>query len=172
MADDANTTESTESTENANVEFDGEFDADRAKRKIAAIAADKAKLQERLAQFERDAQARADAEKSEVQKAIERAERAEAALETRTKADSRREVLAKHGLTADDAAFIHGETVEELEIQASALAKRLGVSKKDAEDETPAPVRPKAKLTPGHAGLDSEAFDLDAFVEGLRKNPY
>lgn len=139
------------------VEFDGEFDAERAKRKIAAMAEDKAKLQERLAKFEREAQERADAEKSELQKAIERAERAEKAAAEHTKAEMKRTALKAAGLDDDMADFIHGDTAEELAARAKALAERLGTKPADADLKS----KPKAKLTPGHESTEDTGTDFD-----------
>lgn len=179
---DTNSTSSTDSTTTATppanapadktVEFDGPFDEERAKRRIAAMADDKAKLQARLAEFEKKEKEREDAEKSDLQKALERAEAAEKRIAAREAADEHRKLvkaaLKDANLSDDDAAFLTGSTAEELAASAKALAARLGVTKESKDKETTTR-RPQPKLTPGHETNDSDGLgDLDALVDRIR----
>jgi hypothetical protein len=148
-----------------NAGFDGEFDAERAKRLIENLRADKEKQAARLAEFERAAQERADAEKSELQKAIERAERAEKQAAEFAKAQMKREALKAHGLSDDLADFIHGDTAEELGARAKALAEKLGAVGKS--DDSPLAAKPKARLTAGHEGAGTPSVDPKAIARQI-----
>jgi hypothetical protein len=176
VSDEPTSNETPQNPETPNIEFDGEYDAERAKRKIAAMAADKAKLQERLAKFEREAQERAEAEKTEYQKAIERAERAEKALAEREAEKERSKALKKalkdHGLDEEDAELLDGVPADKLEARAQALAKRLGKSKKDTEE--PIPGKPKPKLAPGHKSpVDANTrVDANAIADRIANRRY
>lgn len=168
MADEA-TTESTPATPAETpaqeTPWGADFDAAKAWQLVQNLRGDKDKLQSRVVGYEKTEQERSDAEKSETQKAIERAERAEKALQERTKADLKKAALKAHNLDEDLVEFLTGETAEDFKAKASALAAKLGASTK----ETPAvPGKPQAKLTPGHESSGSGGeFDAGALADKL-----
>jgi hypothetical protein len=146
------------------------FDASRAWSLIQGLRTDKEKLSGKVSTFEKAAQERADAEKTELQRAQERADRAEKAIADREAADKRKAVITKHGLSDDDAAFLAGVSDDVLDARAEALAARLGVgqSKHDAAEAIPG--KPTPKLTAGHESSDAgEAFDPLALAEKVHK---
>jgi hypothetical protein len=115
-----------------------DFDAARAWKLIENLRADNAKTKAKLSDYDKAEQARADAEKTELQRAVERAERAEKSLSDRDAADRRKTVLSKHGLSDEDAVFLAGVADDDLDAKAEALAKRLGVgARKDAAEDIP-----------------------------------
>jgi hypothetical protein len=146
-----------------------DFDPSRAWSLIQGLRGDKEKLSGKVSAFEKAAQERADAEKTEVQRAIERAERAEKAVADREAADKRRAVISKHGLGDEDAAFLAGVSDDDLDARAQALAARLGVGKAtDAAEAIPG--KPTPTLTAGHESSDAaEAFDPLALAEKVHK---
>jgi hypothetical protein len=143
-----------------------DFNAERAWKLIENLRADNAKSKARVTEFETAAQARADAEKSELERAVARAEAAEKSLADREAAGRRKDVLSKHGLTDDDAAYLAGISDDELDAKAEALAARLGLTKKDAAEEIPG--KPAPKLTPGHETGDAAGdFDPMAIAKAI-----
>jgi hypothetical protein len=155
------------STSDSKPPWGEDFDAARAWKLVENLRADNATKTAKLSDHEKAAQARADAEKSEVERATARAERAEKALADREAASRRTDVLKKHGLSDDDAAYLAGITDDELDAKAEALAARLGLSKKDAAEEIPG--KPAPKLTPGHQAASPGALDIAALVEKIHK---
>lgn len=146
-----------------------DFDAGRAWTLVQNLRADKDKLSGKVTDFEKAAQAQADKEKTDLQRATERAERAEKAIADREAADKRQAVLGKHGLSAEDAAFLAGVSDDDLDARAQALAARLGVGKAtDAAEAIPG--KPTPTLTAGHESSDAaEAFDPLALAEKVHK---
>lgn len=171
---DATTTEApaATSTEDAGqpAPWGDDFDPERAWKLVENLRADQAKSKAKLAEYDKAAQERADAEKSELERATERATRAEQALADREAAEKRKSVLDKHGLTADDAAFLAGVSDDDLDARAKALAARLGVgqSTKDAAEAIPG--KPSPKLTAGHESVEpADAFDPIALADKAHK---
>lgn len=87
-----------------------------------AMAADRRKEQKRLKELEDAAKAREDADKSESQKATERAEAAERELAKARRDNLTTKVGAKHQLPADLWGRLQGETEEEIEADAAKIA--------------------------------------------------
>jgi hypothetical protein len=145
------------------------FDAGRAWSLIQGLRSDKEKLSGKVSTFEKAAQEQADKEKTDLQRAMERAERAEKAIADREAADKRRTVLSKHGLTGDDAAYLAGVSDDDLDARAQQLAARLGVGKStDAAEAIPG--KPTPTLTAGHESSDAaEAFDPLALADKVHK---
>jgi hypothetical protein len=105
------------------------------KKALAAERKRASDLEKELARYRKAEQDRADADKTELQKAADRAERAEkAAAEAAAKA-LRLEVAAEKGLNAKQAARLQGATREELEADADELLESF-------------PSAPPAKGTP------------------------
>lgn len=164
--------------------FEGEFDADRAKRTIANLREEVAQLKERQTAIaaERD-EFKAAAEKSGEERdtalkaALKRAEDAERAL-----------VLKDAGLPDDVveefADFLTG-TPDEVKAKAARLAARIKPAETPPAEETPGegeetgeeeepelPSRPRPGLKPGHAGNAGDPdpeLDLDAIIAGARR---
>lgn len=168
-------------TEDKAPEFEGEFDADRAKRLVANLRAEVAKLEGDLASVttERDAlkaeaDNKADEGKSEAEKAAQRAAAAEKAAE-----EARRELwveraLRKHPEAADLADLIKGDDEDAV----LAIAERLAKRGKPADDEDKGNEpddlsrRPKPDLKPGHGGDDPEPFDAAKIAAEARAAAY
>jgi hypothetical protein len=147
-----------------------DFDPARAWNLVQNLRADKEKLTGKVTDFEKAAQDAADAKKSDLERALARAEKAEKAIADREAAAKRTAVLEKHGLSADDAAFLAGVSDDDLDARAQALAARFGVgqSKPDAAEAIPG--KPTPKLTAGHASSDApDAFDPLALAEKVHK---
>lgn len=89
--------------------------------KARAMEADAKKAAKRLAQLEAAEQARADAEKTEIQKAIERAERAEAEAKAAKLGNLKRDIAHEIGLPAALVKFLGGDTAEEIKANAAEM---------------------------------------------------
>jgi signal transduction protein with GAF and PtsI domain len=163
-------------------EFDGEFDAERAKKAIADLRTEVASFKDRLASVTADRDAfKEAAEKTgtdrdeALAKAVERAEAAERTL-----------AIAKHNLpddvVAEFADYLTG-TAEEVDAKAARLAARLAPKEEQApvakepevvEPVTPevtppvVPQRPKAALVPGNGSEAPKPFDAKAIAEKVR----
>ena len=165
-------------------EFEGEFDAERAKRAIANLRAEVATLKESVSAVtaERD-EFKAAAEKtgterdSALKAALDRAEAAERSL-----------AIKKHNLPDDVveefADYLTG-SAEEVDAKAAKLAARLapkgdegepktgteGDEPKEPEGEEPPalPERPKPALTPGHGGEVTPDFDPAKIAADARR---
>ncbi|MEU4568670.1 hypothetical protein [Micromonospora sp. NPDC023956] len=136
--------------------WEGDFDPDKAARLVANLRDELAAVKGRL-------KTREDAEKSDLQKAQERAEKLAADL----KAERQKDAAKSHKLPASLAKHLTGETAEEIAASAKALADELGLAQTEAE---PLPGRPKPRLRPGHAapGDTSGAFDPAAVIKAAR----
>lgn len=151
--------------------FDGEFDADRAARLVANLRADLDKAKADLKTATDTLTAQADAEKSDLQKAQDRI----AALEKENvsiKTEALRvRIAAKHNLPEDVHEFLVGDTEEEMEKRATALAKYAKKGETEETGETSEiPGKPKTRLVPGHtSGDDDAAFDPKAIAAAIRE---
>ncbi len=131
------------------------FDAlpEETKKEIKRLRAENGRFRSRNKELEPLAEAAAAAEeanKSEAEKAATRA----AAAEERAAAAERkllaREVADAKSLTAEQAAFLTGTTVEELEASADALIAAFGAGQSDESDEAeqPGSTTPRPALKP------------------------
>lgn len=129
---------------------DEEFDAERAKAKIAKTNQEAKSLRARLKELEplaKQAQEAADARKTADERAAERitaAEQRAADAETRA---LRLEVAAEKGLTPAQARRLVGSTREELEADAADLLESFPAA--SALEATPPNGRPKERMRPG-----------------------
>lgn len=143
-----------------------DFDAEKAWRLIQNLRADNQTVKSKLAEYDKARQAEEDAKKSELQRALERAERAERALKEREAADQRaaalKAALKKHGLSDEDAELLEDVALDKLDERAQALAKRLNRDRQDVTETIPG--KPAPKLTPGHEGPSKPTFDPDAIA--------
>ncbi len=156
----AATPENTPSTTDAKgAEFEGEFDKDRAAKLVENLRADKAKMAERLAAFEKAEHDAKEAQMSEVEKAQAAVARLEAEIAKRdtvladmTAAQQRRDILARHKIEEDDdiKALLEGVPADKLEARVAALVKLRGPARESAAEAIPG--KPAALLTPGHQG--------------------
>lgn len=163
-------------------EFEGEFDAERAKTAITNLRTEVASYKERLEAVtgERDAfkeaATKTGAERDDaLAKAVKRAEDAERAL-----------ALSKHDLDeatlAEWADYLTG-TPEEVEAKAAKIAALVkpkvaepepGADETKTEPEAPepeapvVPARPKAALVPGNGAEAPKPFDAKAIAERAR----
>jgi hypothetical protein len=146
-------------------------DLDETARKAVLGEVRKARTEAARYRAERDelkphadkAKAEDDASKGDVEKAAERATKAEAALAEKTLEVLRLQVALDKGLTAHQAKRLVGSTKEELEDDADELVESFGVgksgdddgkdSKSDDASKTPLTRKPKEKL---RAGSDPE----------------
>jgi len=107
------------------------------------------RVHEKLKKFEEAEQKRADAEKSELQKAQERADKAEAEAKGIKLSLLRRDIVAEFKLPPELADFLKGETPEELKASAAILLKTI-----------PAKVAPAGTVTnPGANALHGAETD-------------
>lgn len=135
-----------EPTEHPKVEFDGEFDEDRAKRLIENLRSEKANLQTQLADQAPLVQAAKEAEeaqKTELQRANERAEQ----LANDNNRLLLEAIAAKHGIAEEDYDLLGSGTREELESRAQRLAARTAPA--PTVDAAPPSQRPVASMRPG-----------------------
>jgi hypothetical protein len=146
-----------------------DFDPARAWSLIQGLRTDKAALSTKVSTFEQAAQAAADAERTDLERAIARAEQAEQAIAARNAADQRAAVLVKHNLSAEDAAFLKNIPDAELDATAEQLSKRLGLDQAAATAAGQIPGMPAAKLTPGHAGAGAAPVDPEAIADRIFK---
>ena len=148
-----------------------DFDAEKAWRLIVNLRTDVSGLKTDRDDARTALQAREDAEKSESEKAVARAERAEADLK-----DERRKGLVsaaalKHNLPDDVLEFLTGDDAEAIEAKAARLGA-LGGSKVETEEKSGGeeiPGKPKAALRPGHGGEETPAFDPAAIAQAARE---
>lgn len=152
--------------------FDGEFDAERAARLIENLRADLDKIKSERDEARATLTSKEDAEKSEVEKAVARAERAEAALKAAQTEAARATVARKHEIPDDLLPFLTGETPEDMEKAAEALAKYAGKSKESKDEEENLPGKPKARLVAGHETDErtTDAFDPEKIAAAIRSN--
>ena len=131
-------------------EFDGEFDADRAKTLIENLRAEIAGL--------KDEKKALTAQVVDGQALTERAEAAEKAAQDATRALHVNRALSKHQLADDYSDFLTGDTEEEIFARAERLAG-LGRPAEAPKDETPAVTRPQSALV--GAGEESATPPID-----------
>lgn len=114
-------------------------------------------LQARLQEFE-------DRDKTELQKAIERAEAAEKGASGMRSANARLMAAATHNIPPDLIDFLGSGTDEEINARAEALAERLKAATPPAP---PASQRPVESLTPGAAPSSAATADPDAWIRRM-----
>jgi DNA repair exonuclease SbcCD ATPase subunit len=158
--------------------FDGPFDEERAKRKIAAVEADKAKLRERLAAYEKAEQEAREAQMSEVERVQAALAAAQAEIAKRDKeladvraAEQRRDILTRHKIDEDDdvKALLDGVPADQIEAKVAALVKLRGPARESAAEAIPG--KPEPRLTPGHqAQQASGAPNIRQMAEDILAN--
>lgn len=166
---DANTADDKKDTGKA-PKFDGEFDADRAARLVANLRAELADAKAAAQKATESLTAREDAEKSDLQKAMDRIASLEKENAKVSMKAARIQAAAKHNLPDDLAEFLTGETEAEIEAKAESLAKFAGQSKSDetTDDKTQVPGKPKPRLVPGHESSESTGdFDPHAIAKAV-----
>jgi len=117
-------------------EQEPEKDAEFWKGKAKALDTENKRNAKRLAELEAAEQARADAAKSELQKAQERADKAEAEMKAAKLEVQRRDIAAKYKVPEALASRIKGETPEEMEADAKVLLESLPVKVPPALEPT------------------------------------
>lgn len=148
--------------------WEGDFDADRAARLVQNLRADLDKLKSERDEIRTKLTAREDAEKTELQKAIERAEKAEAAARKHSLSELRRTVAKAAELPDGWADHLTGDSEAEMTAKAAAIAALLGQSKPSSPGEELS-TKPKPRLVPGHgAGNDDADFDPMALADSIR----
>jgi hypothetical protein len=163
-------------------EFDGEFDADRAKRAIANLRAEVDTLKASLSEvrterdaLKADADERANEGKTEAEKAAQRAAEAEATAKAAKRELWIERALRKHPEAEDLADLITGDDEETIMGLAERLAKRVAKSATDeGKGNEPDPLnrRPEPTLKPGHGGSDPEPFDAAKIAAEARAAAY
>ena len=149
-------TEEAESTE------EEEFDRERAIAKIRKANSEAKNLRERLKKFEDAEREREEASKSELQRAVERAEAAEKKLAELEFNALRNEIALSKGLTPAQAKRLQGATKEELESDADELLETFGGIAKSINKRA-------GKLRGGsNPDDDSKDFDPKGLAEKLR----
>ena len=158
MADNTNETE-VEETEQTNPEAEATADGDdgQGKGSLANVLADLAKERKRRQAAEAKVAEFEDRDKSELEKAQARAERAERALLEKT----REAIAASKGLPSELAGAIQGDTEAEMAASAEVFAKYIGTSEeKIAQHPT---LRPGRRGTPVAA---RQTGDVDSWLRG------
>lgn len=105
-----------------------------------------------------------DAQKSEVQKAQERAQTFEQQLADERSQNARLLAAATHSIPPDLIELLGSGTAEEINARAEALAERLKAASPPA---SPASQRPVESLTPGAAPSSAAPTDPDAWIRKL-----
>lgn len=105
-----------------------------------------------------------EAQKSEIQKAQERAQTFEQQLADERSQNARLLAAATHSIPPDLIELLGGGTAEEINSRAEALAERL---KAVAPSPSPASQRPVESLTPGAAPSSAAPADPDAWIRKL-----
>jgi len=142
--------------------WEGDFDPDRAARLVTNLRDESKKAKDELADLRKKLAEKEDAEKSELQRIQERAERAEAELNQTRSALLVAEVAKEYGVPAD---LLNGSNREEIEARAKALADWAGASKRPADE---VPGKPKPRLVPGSGAATDDAFDPAATAAKIR----
>lgn len=143
--------------------FDGEFDPERAARLIENLRSDLDKIKAERDELRTAHQEREDAEKTELEKLRERAERAEAGLKDAQLSSLRSTVARKHQLPDELLDYLNGDDEESLNAKAETLAK---YARRPADD---LPGRPKPDLVPGEGDDSDDApFDPAAIAKQAR----
>lgn len=161
---DSTTTDTTTVTDTSttDVNFDGPFDEERAKRKIEAMKADAAKRSARLKELEDEKKARDEAEMTEAQKAAARAEAAEKEL-TELKRLRQVDELAK--TLGVPAVILTAADEDGLKAQAKAFKDAVAEATKTT---APGGNNPRVRLTPGAAGTETDAVDVEAMAGRIK----
>lgn len=105
-----------------------------------------------------------DSQKSEVQKAQERAQTFEQQLADERSQNARLLAAATHGIPPDLIELLGSGTAEEINARAEALAERLKAATPPAP---PASQRPVESLTPGAAPSSAASADPDAWIRKM-----
>jgi hypothetical protein len=161
--DEAPKAEATETTAPANTDTDDAAKWKALARKHEAQAKANAEAAKRLSEIE-------ESQKTETQKLIDRAEKAERELlQARTTALIAR-AAKKYGIPDDLSDFLDGATEEDIEAKAVKLAESIAAAKRPGDD---VPTKPRPKLTPGQ-GADSvqEDQDVAAIAAKIRNSLY
>jgi hypothetical protein len=150
MADEPNENE-VEETEQTTPEAEATADGDdgQGKGSLANVLADLAKERKRRQAAEAKVADYEDRDKSELDKAVARAERAERALLDKT----REAIAASKGIPGELAGAIQGETEAEMEASALLFAKYVGTAddKRQQQSPTQRPGRRGAPVAPAKA---------------------
>ena len=137
--------------------WEGNFDPERAAKLVENLRRERDEARSKL-------KTREDAEKSDLQKAQERAKE----LADELAADRKANAAKAYKLPASLAQHLTGSTKAEIEASAKALAEELGIAP-DADELPALPGRPKPRLTPGHGTPnDGPAFDPAAVAKAAR----
>lgn len=117
----------------------------------------------RLQQYE-------DRDKTELQKALERAEAAEKGVSSMRVANARLMAAAVHNLPPDLIDLLGGGTDEEIDARAKLLAEKLAAAAPPpapVKEPAPARTRPVESLTPGGTPANKGAEDMDAVLRAM-----
>ena len=121
-------------------------------------------LQARLQEFE-------DRDKTELQKAIERAEAAEKGASSMRVANTRLMAAATHNIPPDLIDLLGNGTDEEIDARAKLLAEKLSAANPppaaEAERKAPASTRPVESLTAGGQPAGQKPLDMDAILRQM-----
>lgn len=144
-----------------------DFDPARAWKTIQALRESEKTLKGSLTAYEKAQKEREDAEKTEAQKAAERAAAAEEKAAAATRELLVTKAGLKHSIPEDLLDLIGGTTAEEIEERAARLAERL----KAANPSPTPPARPEPRLTPGSdpTAADGGEFDPEALAARIRR---
>lgn len=136
--------------------WEGDFDPERAARLVANLREENKKAKDEAVEYRKKLADIADAEKTEVQRLQDRAERAESELNATKSALLTAEIAKEYGVPVE---LLAGANREEIEAKAKALAEWAAVAKRPADD---LPKKPKARLMQGHEAGDAEGEPFDA----------
>jgi hypothetical protein len=153
---------SEDAAKDKDVEFDGPFDEERAKRKIAAMKADASRRAARLAELEAAQKARDEADMTEAQKAAARAEAAETELKELRRLRKVDELATSLGVPA---VILTAADEDGIKAQAKAFKDAVAEATKPT---APGGNSPKPRLTPGAAGTDTDEVDVAAMAARIK----
>ncbi len=162
---------------------DEDFDPEKAWKLIQTLRGAEATLTNKVRELQTAVDAKSAADKAEADKGKSETQRlAERLAEIETQAQKDRRALLveraqrKHNLSDDALIFLTGETPEEIEQRAAALAAFGGKKDKDSstddvqpkDDAAQLPGRPAPALRPGHGGEPAVVIDAAALATEAR----
>ena len=141
--------------------WEGDFNPERAARLVQNLRDDLTKAKNEAKAASDALQVKSDAEKSELQRATDRAEKSERALLAAQLEVLRTTIARKHNLPDELVQFVTGNTEAELEKQAAALASYANKGLPDSAGEL-GKTKPRPRLVPGHSTDDRNNGPFDA----------
>lgn len=156
-----------EQNNSQDVSGDPEGLGDAGKKALQEERAARAEAEKRLREVEADLQAAKDRHAMEVAGLQEQVTAGESALSEMTRARDVSEVLLRKGLSVEDAGWLQGDSVEDLEASADRLIARIGSAVEELGAAVQKPPTPKPDKTQGAAGASAPTSTADQFAAAM-----